>query len=74
MEPTKGGMMEQYLKALADFNINLTSESMVEIARYWFWREIIPDTVGRILATIFLGSLILMVFTVIKKFGTKEWE
>ena len=47
--------MNELIKALT--NININSESAVEIARLWFWKEIIQDLIT--------ASIVLIIVTIV---------
>lgn len=66
--------MDKILEVLSNVDVTMESQSVVEVMRILYYRDV-AEAIIRVVGggIVFLG-LALVVFTVIKKFGTGEWK
>ena len=66
--------MEKLLEALSGVNVNLDTNSLVEIARYWFWKDVIEVIVRIGGGSILFLSFVCVGYKIIGNFGTGKWK
>ena len=62
--------MKELLDKISQLGINIDTDVMAQIGRYWLIKEAIND----ICAVIGFGIFFVLVYKVIKNFGTKKWS
>jgi hypothetical protein len=60
--------MEELMKSLS--NININSQSVEQIGRYW----LISQVCGKATIILFVIIVSVLVFTIAKKYGTGAWR
>ena len=66
--------MERLLESLKGINVNFDTQSLVEMARYWFWKDVIENIVIGTTLVLVLGGITLAVFIVVKNYGIGKWK
>lgn len=66
--------MERILDKISNIGVNLDSNSLVEVARYWFWKEVISDVVRSSGMLIFILTIAFVAYKIAKKYGTRKWN
>ena len=66
--------MEELLNKITQLGVNLDTESLVKIARYWFWKDVINSIGHQLIGLVLFGGIILGAFVCIRNFGTGKWK
>ena len=66
--------MEELIEKISQLGVNLDTDSLVEIARYWFWRGAIDRLFVSMVTILLVGGLLLLIYKAMKNYGTGVWK
>ena len=62
--------MEELLSKITQLGINIDTDSLVQVARYWFWKDVWTNATI-IIVLLGLGTI---VYKIISNYGTSKWK